>query len=215
MSAASSIASSSLRLSPCESEPGGRRARARRARPARAPRCARSTASRTRGRPPPDPHRAAAAPPPRRGARSRAPSSSGKTFETWNVRPSPACARRYGGCVRDVDAVELDASRSSAGSRPESRLKSVVLPAPFGPMTARNSPSRTSSPTSATIVAPPMSSPRSRREDRGAHAQATLRDPASARPAARVAGGERFTGTARRLAVPFTSLTRNIGCSIA
>src|SRR5690242_5003009 len=43
---------------------------------------------------------------------------------------------------------------------PETRLNSVVLPAPFGPMTASSSPSRTSSPTSATIVAPPMSSPR-------------------------------------------------------
>src|SRR6476646_5181607 len=46
-------------------------------------------------------------------------------------------------------------------SRPETRLNSVVLPAPFGPITARSSPSRTSSPTPETIVAPPMSSPRS------------------------------------------------------
>src|SRR3954453_904237 len=45
---------------------------------------------------------------------------------------------------------------------PESRLKSVVFPAPFGPMMPSNSPSATSSETSATIFAPPMSSPRLR-----------------------------------------------------
>src|SRR5919106_1225046 len=45
---------------------------------------------------------------------------------------------------------------------PESRLKSEVFPAPFGPMIPSSSPSRTSRPTSATIVAPPMSSPRPR-----------------------------------------------------
>src|SRR3954470_14706313 len=46
-------------------------------------------------------------------------------------------------------------------SRAEERVKSVVFRAPFGPMTASSSPSRTSSPTSVTIVAPPMTSPRS------------------------------------------------------
>src|SRR5271154_7367417 len=39
---------------------------------------------------------------------------------------------------------------------PESKLNSVVLPAPFGPMTTRNSPSRTSSETSSTIETPPI-----------------------------------------------------------
>src|SRR3954452_997594 len=41
--------------------------------------------------------------------------------------------------------------------RPERRLKSDVLPAPFGPMMPRHSPAGTSSETSATIVAPPTS----------------------------------------------------------
>src|ERR671936_1369464 len=45
---------------------------------------------------------------------------------------------------------------------PDSRLNSDVLPAPFGPMIPRSSPSFTSSETSATIVAPPMSSPSDR-----------------------------------------------------
>src|SRR3954452_16270953 len=51
--------------------------------------------------------------------------------------------------------------------RPERRLKSDVLPAPFGPMMPRHSPAGTSSETSATIVAPPTShrSPRVERID--------------------------------------------------
>ena len=75
---------------------------------------------------------------------------SGKTLETWNVRPRPARVRRYGGrletsrpCSSTLPAV----GRTS----PESRLKSVVLPAPFGPMIPTNSPARTSSETSATM----------------------------------------------------------------
>src|SRR5260370_8970201 len=45
---------------------------------------------------------------------------------------------------------------------PESRLNNDVLPAPFGPMIPSSSPSATSRLTSATMVAPPMSSPRLR-----------------------------------------------------
>src|SRR5579872_4684554 len=45
---------------------------------------------------------------------------------------------------------------------PDSRLKRDVLPAPFGPMIPSSSPSATSRLTSATMEAPPMSSPRLR-----------------------------------------------------
>src|SRR5918995_2362391 len=45
---------------------------------------------------------------------------------------------------------------------PDSRLNNDVLPAPFGPMMPSSSPSLTSSETSATMVAPPMSSPSER-----------------------------------------------------
>src|SRR5690242_16722930 len=45
---------------------------------------------------------------------------------------------------------------------PDKRLNSDVLPAPFGPMIPRSSPSATSRLTSTTICAPPMSSPRLR-----------------------------------------------------
>src|SRR5258705_5887357 len=86
--------------------------------------------------------------------------SSGKTFETWNVRRIRARVRRYGACPvmsAPSSSTEPDVGRS----RPEMRLNSVVFPAPLGPITASSSPSRTSSPTSVTIVAPPMTSPRS------------------------------------------------------
>src|SRR5258708_25668650 len=45
---------------------------------------------------------------------------------------------------------------------PDRRLNSEVFPAPFGPMIPSSSPSATSRLTSATMVAPPMSSPRLR-----------------------------------------------------
>src|SRR6266511_6408414 len=47
-------------------------------------------------------------------------------------------------------------------STPESRLNSDVLPAPFGPMIPTSSPGATSRETSATMIAPPIVSPRSR-----------------------------------------------------
>ena len=115
---------------------------------ARARRAARSASSRR-------------APPRPRAARSRARAAAGRRSTPGRCARARARVRRNGGCAGDVDAVELDARRSSARSRPERRLKSDVLPAPFGPITPSNSPSRTSSPTSATMVAPPMSSPRS------------------------------------------------------
>src|SRR5258706_15459119 len=45
---------------------------------------------------------------------------------------------------------------------PDRRLNSEVFPAPFGPMIPSSSPSATSRLTPATMVAPPMSSPRLR-----------------------------------------------------
>src|SRR3954452_17057230 len=155
---ASSIASSSLRLSPCESSPAGTARRG--PRPTRSSaHSARSTASRTREAR----RQMRIAPPSADSADSRAfscASSSGKTFDTWKVRPMPARVRRNGGSR--VMSAPSSSTRPDVGrSRPDTRLNSVVLPAPFGPITASSSPSRTSSPTSATIVAPPMTSPRS------------------------------------------------------
>src|SRR5829696_1975671 len=156
---ASSIASSSFRLSPCESSPAGQSVRA--------PRPTRTSASAARSR-------ASATDAARRQIRSEPPrwasaarrtfsctESSGKMLETWNVRPSPERARRYGASA--VTSRPCSSTPPAVGrTSPESRLKSVVLPAPFGPMMPTSSPARTSSETSTTILAPPMSSPRLR-----------------------------------------------------
>src|SRR5947209_1763505 len=155
---ASSIASSSLRLSPCESRPAC--ACAREPKPTRSSaHPARSTASVTRSAC----RQMRIVPPSAASAASRTFSNterSGKTFETWKVRPRPARVRRNGGSP--VMSEPSSSTRPDVGrSRPEMRLNSVVLPAPFGPITASSSPSRTSSPTPETIVAPPMTSPRS------------------------------------------------------
>ena len=139
--AASSIASSSLRLSPCESAPAGT-ARARRDR--RAPSAAARPLDRLvhAGRAPPEPKRPAEARPRRRAARSRARSGAGRRWRSGTSARARR-ARRYGGCAGDVAAVQLDRP-GGRPERPESRLKSEVLPAPFGPMMPRNSPSATS-----------------------------------------------------------------------
>src|SRR6266446_5330812 len=87
--------------------------------------------------------------------------SSGKTLDTWNVRPSPSRVRSATGWFvmsRPERWIEPAVGRYS----PDRRLKSDVLPAPFGPMIPSSSPSATSRLTSATIFAPPMSSPRLR-----------------------------------------------------
>lgn len=54
------------------------------------------------------------------------------------------------------------------------RLNSEVLPAPLGPMKARNSPSRTSSVMSSTMVAPPTPQPRPVSRSTGAVLRAPL-----------------------------------------
>ena len=64
--------------------------------------------------------------------------SSGKMLVIWNVREMPRrqrARRRQRG-----DVVAGKSTRPAVGaSQPEIRWKNVVLPAPFGPMTARSS----------------------------------------------------------------------------
>ena len=65
-----------------------------------------------------------------------------KVAVIWKVRPTPSrqiAARRQAG---DVPAVQPDAGRASGASWPFSMLKQVVLPAPFGPISASISPAR-------------------------------------------------------------------------
>src|SRR3954470_15708889 len=154
---ASTIASSSFRLSPWDNSPAG--AAPRPPRPTRSSaQCALSTASLTC-----DACRQMYMVPPSDASAARrtfsCAGSSGKTFDTWNVRPMPARVRRNGGF--DVMSAPSSSTRPLVGrSNPETRLKSVVFPAPLGPMTPSSSPSRTSSSTPVTMVAPPMTSPR-------------------------------------------------------
>ena len=119
-SPASTIASSSRRLSPCASEPASTAARPAEARPARAP----SRPGRAPRAPRPPDARSGSrrrAGPPRRAARSPATGSSGNTFETWNVRPSPSLRPPVGG--RSVTSPP--SSRDASGRRPAAPREQV------------------------------------------------------------------------------------------
>ena len=61
----------------------------------------------------------------------------------WNVRPMPRCARRHGRMPVDPLAVEPRPRRRRALIVPSIRLKTVVLPEPFGPISAVIEPSGT------------------------------------------------------------------------
>jgi len=77
--------------------------------------------------------------------------SSGKTSVTWKARAIPRATRRSG-----ESAVPSRPSNRIApvvgANRPLARLKNVVLPAPFGPMIAFNSPGSIESATSSIAV---------------------------------------------------------------
>src|SRR5258708_16755563 len=65
--------------------------------------------------------------------------SSGKRWFFWKLRGRPARARASGGI--DVTSRPSISTRPASGaSSPESRLKSVVLPEPFGPTIACRAP---------------------------------------------------------------------------
>src|SRR5579884_1636252 len=84
--------------------------------------------------------------------------SAGNSRPSWNDRPRPSRARRCGD-VRVMSSaspstVSVTVPRS-AGRKPDTTSKSVVLPAPFGPMKPSTSPGATSNPTSRSAVIPP------------------------------------------------------------
>ena len=77
----------------------------------------------------------------------------GNVRTTWNVRPMPRRQSALG--RRPVTTSPRNLTSPLSGTRkPFSTLKSVVLPAPFGPMTPRISRSRTSKLTSETATRP-------------------------------------------------------------
>ena len=82
--------------------------------------------------------------------------------DCWYVRARPIFARlRAGRCV--TSRPKSSTVPDDGGMSPEMTLKSVVLPAPFGPRIARRSPSATSSVTSDTACRPPKRRPTPRR----------------------------------------------------
>src|SRR5918993_4402495 len=77
-----------------------------------------------------------------------------KTVVSWNVRTTPLRATACG--LRPLISSPLKSTRPAVGWRNEAiSLNSVLLPAPFGPMTERISPSSTSKLTSLTAISPP------------------------------------------------------------
>src|SRR5436190_18349586 len=86
--------------------------------------------------------------------------------DCWYVRASPSRARARDG--RAVTSSPNSSTRPAEGARsPAITLKSVVLPAPFGPRIARRSPGSTSSVTSRTAWRPPNRRPTPRRRSVG------------------------------------------------
>src|SRR5258707_7461995 len=87
--------------------------------------------------------------------------SRGKMLVRWNDRPIPRRQRSWG--AMPVTSRSLNTTRPSSGSRcPVIRLKSVVLPAPLGPMIALIDPRGTVNDTPPTAMKPPkfLESPR-------------------------------------------------------
>ena len=77
-----------------------------------------------------------------------------KLRTTWNVRPTPM-RQTSKVFLPSIGCASSRAEPSSASSTPFSTLNSVVLPAPFGPMMPRISPSATEKLTSLTARSPP------------------------------------------------------------
>src|SRR5207245_7041096 len=99
-------------------------------------------------------------------------------FEIWNVRVSPRAARRCDG-IRVTSRPDSSMRPAVTGRAPATRLKSVVLPAPLGPIRARRSPGRTASSTASTARSPPKAlETRSRRRASGSLRLASLAVPA-------------------------------------
>src|SRR2546428_623634 len=80
--------------------------------------------------------------------------SVGKSARFWNVRPMPSAAMRWADSPR-IGRPSKRTSPPSGVSRRLRQLKSVVLPAPFGPMRPTIAPSSTSKETASSARMPP------------------------------------------------------------
>src|SRR5438309_1063109 len=80
--------------------------------------------------------------------------SDWKTLMIWNERDTPRATTRCGGSPV-MTAPSKRASPPSGASSPVTTLKSVVLPAPLGPITERSSPRLTPNEAPSTAASPP------------------------------------------------------------
>jgi hypothetical protein len=80
--------------------------------------------------------------------------SSGKRLVIWKVRPTPRRARSCGG-ARVASQPWISTFPPLGRIAPLMALNSVVFPAPFGPITARRSPSPSASETPSTARSAP------------------------------------------------------------
>ena len=62
--------------------------------------------------------------------------SAGNRLVIWNERPTPAARDLFGREARDRASAPASPCPASGANMPEIRLKAVVLPAPFGPISA-------------------------------------------------------------------------------
>ena len=76
------------------------------------------------------------------------------SFRFWKVREMPRAATSCG-ALPWISRSSKRMVPSSGARKPESRSKRVVLPAPFGPMTALTAPLRTRKETPFTACTPP------------------------------------------------------------
>ena len=97
----------------------------------------------------------------RRRGGCRATVRSSKSSSDWNERPSAGRARRVGDQPSIGYAVERDDARGSVAMNPVTASMNVVLPAPFGPISPRTSPGRTSRVTPSSATTPPKRTLRS------------------------------------------------------
>src|SRR5215213_5195178 len=151
-SIASAMLSSSARFSPCESSPAGKSARSVSPTCTSAARAGMFNSSSSAAFPK---NRKLV---PRRACMASATFSRtekrGRIEVIWNERASPRCARRSTG-MRVTSSPANMIVPASGANNPEIWLISVVLPAPFGPITACSSPGITSSVTASVTRRPP------------------------------------------------------------
>ncbi len=116
--------------------------------------------------------------------------SAGNGRTSWKVRPMPRAADLVGRAARRCVRRRRRSSRRSGANTPAMMLNSVVLPAPFGPMTAKIEPCATRKLTLSTASRPrkrllTASIDRSARHARASrHAELARRATATRRPAA-------------------------------